>query len=111
MRAGGPEAATICVRPGPALREHVPAYRGFRLVAAGRRRRLEIPTGMVTLVFGFGGRLRLTSALDEHHIGTYTSLFSGMRTSATLGEHDGRMSGIEVSLTPFAAFRIFRIPM
>ena len=39
------------------------------------------------------------------------SLVSGPQEGAIIGTHDGRLSGIEVSMTPFAAFSLFGVPV
>jgi AraC-like DNA-binding protein len=38
------------------------------------------------------------------------SVFSGPTTTAAVGEHDGRLTGIEVLLAPWAAFTLFGTP-
>jgi hypothetical protein len=38
-------------------------------------------------------------------------LLSGLHTRASVGEHDGRVHGIEVVMAPCTAFTLFRTPM
>ncbi|MGW0733641.1 hypothetical protein [Streptomyces sp. NPDC002851] len=95
--------------PHSRLRPGVIAYRGFRLDLGSPRRRLEAPVGAVTLMLGFEqGQLRL------HRAGrptvTRTSVLSGLHTAPVLGEHDGRLAGIEVLIAPWAAFTLFGVP-
>jgi AraC-like DNA-binding protein len=66
---------------------------------------------MVTVVFGFGAAVHVTDAVDHRLIGAFTSLVCGLRTRATIGDHAGQVCGIEVHMTPLAAFRMFGIPM
>lgn len=96
--------------PDERLRPGVHSYRGFRVALSRPQRRLELPQGMVTLVIGFEGPVRVTDAV--HPAGTpFTSLVAGLHTRAALGEHDGRASGLQVILTPWAAFRFLAVDM
>lgn len=114
---------TASARPHPRLRPGVIGYRGFRLAFPGPRARLEAPIGAVTLMLGFEGSVRITEAtggwvgVRDGKGGTppaglrtveLSTVLSGMSTTPVLGEHDGRLAGIEVLLTPWAAFTIFR---
>lgn len=95
-------------RPHPRLRPGVISYRGFRLALGTPRRRLEVPIGAVTLLLGFGGRLRVRSLTGPARPPvSLVSLISGLTTRPVLGEHDGRLAGVEVLLTPWAAFTLF----
>ncbi|MBC9716959.1 AraC family transcriptional regulator [Streptomyces sp. TRM66268-LWL] len=91
--------------PHPRLRPGVLAYRGFRLALPAPRRRLETPVPAVTLLLGFDRALRV------HHPRRPTvsrvCAVSGLATTAVVGEHDGRLSGIEVMIAPWAAFTLF----
>ncbi|MEU9145827.1 helix-turn-helix domain-containing protein [Streptomyces sp. NPDC048349] len=99
--------------PHPALRPGVLGYRGFRLALGRPRRRLEIPCAAVTLVLNLGGRpLRVRcAATGQTLVHTAAPLVSGMVSRPTLGEHDGHLHGIEVTLRPWAAFRLFGVDM
>lgn len=98
--------------PSVWLRPGVRSYRGFRFALGRPRRRLEVPVGVVTMVLNFDGGLRLmNTGADVPAMRSFTSLVSGMRTSAILGEHDGGMEGIEVNLEPWAAFTLFDTPL
>lgn len=106
----GPPGGAESVRalPGPALRSRVLGYHGYRLPPGISRRRLEIPAGVVTVLIGLAGELRLRG--DEAHPDT-GSFVSGMRTTATRGEHAGGLQGIEVTLSPLGAYQLFGVPM
>ncbi|MFF7328680.1 helix-turn-helix domain-containing protein [Streptomyces sp. NPDC008150] len=95
-------------RPHPRLRPGVLGYRGTRIDMAGPRRRLEAPIGAVTLLLDLEGRVRISAPGREPV--TLASLYSGMTTGAVVGEHGGRLTGIEVLLTPWAAFGMFGTP-
>ncbi len=106
--------------PDPRLRPGVLSYRGYRMRLGRPRSRLELPTGTVTLLFGFEGRLLLTEL--SHRGGAartatssaaagYSSLVSAVRPWATIGHHDGHLSGIEVVLEPWAAYNLLGVAM
>ncbi|MFD9724488.1 helix-turn-helix transcriptional regulator [Streptomyces sp. NPDC059072] len=96
--------------PDERLRPGVHGYRGFRIAPRGPQRRLELPQGMVTLVIGFEGPVRVTDPVRRTGE-PYTSLVAGLHTRPALGEHDGRASGVQVILTPWAAFRLLAVDM
>lgn len=100
---------TASRRPHPGLRPGVISYHGYRFALAGPRRRLEAPVGAVTLVLGFGSRVRITGPVAP--AATFGACLAGLHTAASLGEHDGRLHGVEVLLTPWEAFRVFRVPL
>ncbi|MEU2452401.1 helix-turn-helix domain-containing protein [Streptomyces sp. NPDC012765] len=101
-------AESIRTPPGPALRGLILAYHGYRLPEGRPRSRLEIPDGVVTVVIALAGGLRLTA--DGSPRGA-SSFLSGLRTTATRGEHTGGLHGIEVTFSPLGAYRTFGIPM
>ncbi|MFE1952344.1 helix-turn-helix domain-containing protein [Streptomyces sp. NPDC059524] len=128
--ARSPDGAweTASALPHPRLRPGVIGYRGFRLAFPGPRARLEAPIGAVTLMIGFEGAVRITEAgggwVDVGATGGGTvapparartvelrSVLSGLTTMPVLGEHDGRLAGVEVLLTPWAAFRMLDLPL
>ncbi|SHI22622.1 helix-turn-helix domain-containing protein [Streptomyces sp. 3214.6] len=94
--------------PHPRLRPGVMSYRGVRLAMNGPRRRLETPIGASTLLLGFGEPVRITRAGRSPD--TLVSVYCGPTTTPAVGEHGGRMSGIEVLLAPWAAFTLFGTP-
>src|SRR5882757_4826481 len=93
----GPGGAweTALALPHPRLRPGALSYRGIRLALDGPRRRLEAPIGAATLLLGFEQPLRVSRAGQPPV--SLVSVFSGPTTTAAVGEHDGRLSGIEVS--------------
>ncbi|QNP68840.1 AraC family transcriptional regulator [Streptomyces roseirectus] len=106
--------------PDRRLRPGVLSYRGYHLRLGQPRSRLELPTGTVTLLFGFEGRLLLTDVSQRGRAaGTavsceataYSSLVSAVRPCATIGRHDGHLSGIEVVLEPWAAYNLLGVAM
>ena len=94
--------------PHPRLRPGVVSYRGVRLAMDRPRRRLEAPIGAATLLLGFGEAVRISRV--GRAPATLVSVYSGPATTAAVGEHDGRLAGIEVLLMPWAAFTLFGTP-
>jgi AraC-like DNA-binding protein len=87
-------------------------YRGFRLALGGTRRRLEIPCAAVTVLLNFGRPLRISCAVTGRTLlSTAAPMVSGMVSRPTVGEHEGELQGIEVTLRPWAAFRLFGVEM
>ncbi|WP_372351375.1 helix-turn-helix domain-containing protein [Streptomyces sp. KL116D] len=116
---------TAAGRPHPRLRPGVIGYRGFRLAFPGPRARLEAPIGAVTLMLAFQGAVRITEATGGwvgvgRHGGVRPSglrtselpcVLSALSTTPVLGEHDGHLGGVEVLLTPWAAFNLLGTPL
>ncbi|MBD0689885.1 hypothetical protein BG452_28925 [Streptomyces sp. CBMA123] len=71
------------------------------------RRRLEVPTDVVTVALAFEGRMRLTDAVAPAPAVSLGSIAAGLRRTATIAEHSGALHGLAVSLTPQGAFRAF----
>ncbi|MFF0415767.1 helix-turn-helix domain-containing protein [Kitasatospora sp. NPDC004745] len=93
--------------PAGPLRPFVLGYRGYRLTLHRPRRRLEVPTDVVTLALTFEGSMRLTDAVDPGPGHSFASVAAGLRRTATIAEHSGVLHGLAVSLTPQGAFRVF----
>ncbi|WP_435866687.1 helix-turn-helix domain-containing protein [Streptomyces yokosukanensis] len=100
--------STVPARPHPALRPGVISYRGIRMALDRPRRRLETPIGAATLLLGFEAPVRITRAGRPPV--SLVCVVNGLTTAPALGEHEGRISGIEVLLTPWAAFTLFGTP-
>lgn len=98
-------------QPPQALRGSVIRGRGYHLQITAPRRQLEVPVGLVTLVFGWDGALRLCSSARLGPVSSLASMVSGVHTTATLGEYEGCLRGIEVMLTPSAAYRVLGLPL
>ncbi|MGV9451281.1 helix-turn-helix domain-containing protein [Streptomyces sp. NPDC003635] len=94
--------------PHPRLRPGVISYRGFRLGFERPRRRLETPIGAATLLLSFGESVRISRGGRAPE--AFASLYCGPTTTPAVGEHAGRLAGIEVLLTPWAAFPLFGTP-
>ncbi|WP_433450513.1 helix-turn-helix domain-containing protein [Streptomyces sp. CA-142005] len=102
---GGVSWETVPAWPHPALRPGVISYRGVRVHLDRPRRRLEAPIGAATLLLGFEQPVRISRAGRPPV--SLVSVVNGLTTVPALGEHGGRISGIEVLLEPWAAFGLF----
>ncbi|MGW3203314.1 helix-turn-helix domain-containing protein [Streptomyces sp. NPDC001135] len=69
------------------------------------RRRLETPIAAATLLLGFEQPVRISRAGRAPV--SLVSVVNGLTTTPALGEHGGRLSGIEVLLEPWTAFALF----
>ncbi|MFF3975770.1 helix-turn-helix domain-containing protein [Streptomyces sp. NPDC055808] len=91
--------------PCPELRGAVVSYRAFTAAPGRSTRRLALPTGLVSLVIGFA----LPRPVHEGAAPSppVSSLVSGVRTRAAFTGLAGPATGIEVTLTPTAAYSLF----
>jgi AraC-like DNA-binding protein len=90
------------------LSGRVVGYWGFDV---GPRRRLVVPDGLVKVMFGLGGSVRLIDSLSGRVLETSTSMATGLTDRAQISEHDHDLRGITVLMTPLTAYRVVRIPM
>ncbi|MGW1777162.1 helix-turn-helix domain-containing protein [Streptomyces sp. NPDC002104] len=100
--------------PAPALRPFILNYTGFHTEFTTPRRRLELPTGCVTLVFSFSEGLWVsrTETLAAAQLRPVArAMISGPRTVPAVGLHAGVVHGLEVNMTPQGCYRLFGVPM
>src|SRR5919197_6660125 len=97
----------VSAAPHPVLRRHVRRYCGYRERTTHPVRRRELPGADVTLIVSLGPQLRLL----EPRPATHRSFVAGLDERVAVTEHDGEAAGVEVTLTPLAAHRLFRVPM
>ncbi|GAA3825075.1 AraC family transcriptional regulator [Streptomyces coacervatus] len=100
---------TVLASPHPQLQPGVISYRGIRLALDRPRRRLEAPIGAATLFLGFEQPVRVTRAGRAPV--TLAAVYAGPTTTSAVGEHSGRLSGIEVLMAPWASFTLFGTPL
>lgn len=100
-------------RPDPRLRRIVHAYRGFRLDDQQPGRWLGVPSGAVTLLFGFDHEQPLWFTAPGDHVveRPYVSMLSGLSTRSWLCAHRGSTYGVEAVLAPWAAFTLCGVDM
>ncbi|MCJ0867939.1 AraC family transcriptional regulator [Streptomyces sp. AP-93] len=100
--------------PAAALRPLIINYTGFHTEFMAPRRRLELPTGCVTLVFSFSDGLWVSRTEDlatAQLRPAARAMISGPRTVPAVGLHAGVVHGLEVNMTPQGCYRLFGIPM
>ncbi|WP_051805736.1 helix-turn-helix domain-containing protein [Streptomyces sp. NRRL F-2747] len=100
--------------PAAVLRPHIVNYTGFRTQFTAPRRRLELPTGYVTLVFPFDEGLWVSRGGEEPSARLRPAagvLVSGPRTGWAIGVHAGAVHGLEVNMSPLGAYRLFGTPV
>ncbi|GLX23377.1 helix-turn-helix domain-containing protein [Streptomyces lavendulae] len=119
-RAAGPAGAAPQAppvrRPAAVLRPHIVNYTGFDTRFTAPRRRLELPTGFVTLVFTFDDGLWVSRGAELatarlRPAAASRALIGGPRTGPVLGVHAGAVHGLEVNMSPLGAHRLFGVPM
>ncbi|MET9962261.1 helix-turn-helix domain-containing protein [Streptomyces sp. NPDC006326] len=103
--------APVYGSPCSALRGAVVGYRGFASAPDRSVRRMHMPTGLVSLVIGFGSPLVVYDAVAPSPPALPVSLVAGVRTRTAVTECAGRTAGIVVALTPMAAYSLFDVPM
>jgi AraC-like DNA-binding protein len=89
--------------PAAALRRAVTAYHGFRSDEPPTRRH-EGPGADVVLILSFDHEWRIDGERR-------TSFVGGLRLDQVVTEHDGGMHGLQVSLAPWAAHMLLRVPL
>ncbi|MEU2233683.1 helix-turn-helix domain-containing protein [Streptomyces vietnamensis] len=98
--------------PDARLRPGIGTYRGFRTTAGVPQERLVVPSGRVSLLIGFGGELRVRGgSAGGAGAGRHRSLVSGLHTRARVLGHGGEAHGVELTLAPWAAYRLFGSPL
>lgn len=125
--------------PDARLCEGVLGYRGYWLAMNRPQRRIEVPNATVTMAINFGDPVRvgpiataptrvtaatrataptpvtsaasLAPATVVTAATSYTSLVNGLRTDSVLGEHEGRLHGVEVHFAPWMAYTVFGTDM
>ncbi|MET9648666.1 helix-turn-helix domain-containing protein [Streptomyces sp. NPDC006460] len=102
-------------RPDARLRPGIGVYRGFRSTAGLAQERLVVPSGRVSLLIGFGSEMRIGRAGVRRESGdrapVHTSVVSGLHTRARVLGHQGDLHGVELTLAPWAAYRLFGTPL
>jgi AraC-like DNA-binding protein len=95
--------AVVHRMPAPGLRHAVTAYDGFRSDEPPTRRR-EGPGADVVVLLTFDHEWRIDGERRESFAG-------GLRLDQVVTEHAGGMHGLQISLTPWAAHMLLRVPL
>jgi AraC-like DNA-binding protein len=91
-------------RVGEALRGKVSAYHGFREETSAPVSRLEGPGRHVVVIVSFAEEW----SIDGDRL---VSFAAGLRDRQVATRHEGRSHGIQIDLSPPAAYRLFRLPL
>jgi AraC-like DNA-binding protein len=101
-------AVAVPARP---LRGLVASYQGFREAGVPPGRHLGLPSPYLTLIFTLDDLLTVASNLGPHTPPvSYRTLVGGLHTTPVLVTHDGRQSGIQISVSPLGARALFGLP-
>ncbi|MEV4095939.1 helix-turn-helix domain-containing protein [Streptosporangium saharense] len=98
-------------RPPPALRPFVASYTGYREVGREPGRHRGLPSPYLTLIVTLDEPLVL-SVRSDGRAGPerYDTLVGGLHTTSALITHDGRQSGVQLTLTPPGARALLGLP-
>jgi AraC-like DNA-binding protein len=96
--------SSVVVRrlPAPALRRAITPYCGFQSDEPPKRRR-EGPGSDVVVILTFDHDWRIDGERRESFVG-------GLRLDQVVTEHDGGMHGLQISVAPWAAHMLLRLP-
>lgn len=112
MRVDGPEVAVsefVRRRPAPAVRPFVADYCGYRDIGVPPALHRGLPSPWITLILTLDEPLTM---LDEPggKRRDFDALIGGLHTTPAFIQHDGRQSGIQVSLKPLGARALLGMP-
>lgn len=93
--------------PAPALRPFVAAYSGYRDAGGPPATHLGLPSPYLTFIVTLDDDLEL---LDSRGRSSFVNLVAGIDTAPATIVHDGRQSGIQISLHPLGARAFFGCP-
>jgi AraC-like DNA-binding protein len=97
--------------PVPALRDLVDSYVGFRQAGVEPARHRGVPSPFLTLIFTLDDPLILAAHPDPAQPpGKYETIVGGLHTWPAIITHDGRQSGIQLSLSPLGARALLDVP-
>lgn len=98
-------------RPATCLRPLVAFYQGYRQAGVVPRHHRGLPSPYITLIVTLDDPLVIARHPDPRQPeGRYDALVGGLHTTPALITHDGRQSGIHVSVHPLAARALFGCP-
>jgi AraC-like DNA-binding protein len=98
-------------RPAPRLRPYVPFYSGYRQDGVAPAVHRGLPSPYLTLIFTMDDPLVIARHPDPRQAaGRYDSLAGGLHLTPALITHDGRQSGVQVTLSPLGCRALFGLP-
>ncbi|GII28214.1 AraC family transcriptional regulator [Planotetraspora mira] len=109
--AGEPISEIVQWRPAAPLRPYVTWYTGYREAGMGPGRHRGLPSPYLTLIIALDEPLVIAAHPDPRTPpAEYGTLVGGLHTTPVLITHDGRQSGIQLSLSPFGARALLGLP-
>jgi AraC-like DNA-binding protein len=98
-------------RSAPRLRPYVGWYTGYRLVGGTPARHRGLPSPHLTMIVTLDDPLIMVEHPDPATPpGAYDTLVGGLHTTPAMIAHDGRQSGIQLSLSPLGARALLGLP-
>jgi AraC-like DNA-binding protein len=98
--------------PHPALASVFETYHGYCAEDTPLVSRNEMPFRSVAVVFGFGDDIAISSTgRTEDLEGGFGAFVAGLRTRPALVSSRGTQAGVQVNLSPVAAYRFLGVPM
>lgn len=113
VRGPGPAPADpsefVQRRPAPALRPFVVDYSGYRDAGVTPALHRGLPSPWITLILTLDEPLTLLDVPGGSRR-DFDALIGGLHTSPAFVQHDGRQSGIQVSMRPLGARALLDLP-
>jgi AraC-like DNA-binding protein len=104
-------AEMVSAVPAPALRPYVARYTGYRQLGLAPAVHRGLPSPYLTVIITLDEPLVVRSHPDPAQPGgRYDTLVGGLHTRPVLIEHEGRESGVQLSLHPLGARRLLGLP-
>jgi AraC-like DNA-binding protein len=99
------------VEPAPALRPYLRAYCGYRQAGGPAAVHRGLPSPHLTVILTLDDPLVMAAHPDPgQSVGCYDALVGGLHTRRALISHQGRQSGIQLSLSPLGARALLGLP-
>jgi AraC-like DNA-binding protein len=98
-------------RPSPALRPYIAVYSGYRQHGVPPASHRGLPSPYVTLILTLDEPLVVAAHPDGRQApGRYDALIGGLHLRPAMIVHDGRQSGVQVSVHPLGCRALFGLP-
>jgi AraC-like DNA-binding protein len=97
--------------PAAGLRRYIAGYSGYRQAGVAPAEHRGLPSPYLTVIFTLDEPLTVAEHPDPRQpADEYRTLIGGLHTVPALITHDGRQSGIQLSLSPLGARAILGLP-